>query len=202
MEITMIGDTGLRIRLSDSDLEKYDLNCASLDYGNSETRRALWSIFDEAKKETGFDAAAQRVSISVFPDKTGGCEIFVSGIGDGASGGVPDTVVPNTRLPGQTVKKGEGCFRFDLLEDLLRACQFCIRYYPENDLLKTRAYFLGGTYYLSFGPPAKVTVHACLKTGPLLEFGDPVDKTERIRLSEYGELICLESAAKTLGTLL
>lgn len=49
---------------------KYDLTCDKIDYDNTETRKAVWSILDYAKHETGFDAAAGRIYIQVYPEKT------------------------------------------------------------------------------------------------------------------------------------
>ena len=67
--------------LSQSDMSEFELSCDSIDYDNTETRRALWSILDLAKHKTGFDAAQNRVYIQVYPSRGGGCEMFVTKLG-------------------------------------------------------------------------------------------------------------------------
>lgn len=78
MEVIRISDSKLKVMLSEEDMERFDLCRDELDYDNTETRRALWEILDEAKKETGFDAAKERVLIQMFRGKRGGCELFVT----------------------------------------------------------------------------------------------------------------------------
>ena len=81
MELIRINENKLKIMLSEGDMKQYALDCASLDYDNTETRRAFWSILDEAKHQTGFDAASQRVFVQLYPSKEGGCEMFVTKLG-------------------------------------------------------------------------------------------------------------------------
>jgi len=78
LEIIRIGENKLKLILSDEDLLKYHLKFESLDYDNTETRRVLWAILDEAKKKTGFDAAADRTLVQTYPGRKGGCEIYVT----------------------------------------------------------------------------------------------------------------------------
>lgn len=78
MEIIRIGDNKLKLILNDEDLEKYNLKFESLDYDNTKTRRVLWSILDDAKQKTGFDAAAERTLVQAYPGRKGGCEIYVT----------------------------------------------------------------------------------------------------------------------------
>lgn len=81
MELIRINENKLKIMLSEGDMKQYAIDCASLDYDNTETRRAFWSILDEAKHQTGFDAASQRVFVQLYPSKEGGCEMFVTKLG-------------------------------------------------------------------------------------------------------------------------
>ncbi|MBE6686252.1 MAG: adaptor protein MecA [Ruminococcaceae bacterium] len=78
MELIIIGDSKLKIMLSDKDMEKYSLNIDSVDYDKTETRRAFWSILDDVKHRTGFDAANSKISVQLFKGKGGGCEMFVT----------------------------------------------------------------------------------------------------------------------------
>ena len=78
MEIIRIGENKLKLILTDEDLLKYHLKFESLHYDNTEMRRILWTILDEAKKKTGFDAAAERTLVQTYPGRKGGCEIYVT----------------------------------------------------------------------------------------------------------------------------
>ena len=73
MELIKISDTKLKITLTKDDMIRYELNCDTIDYDNTETRKAFWNILDHAKHVTGFDAASERVFIQLYPDKGGGC---------------------------------------------------------------------------------------------------------------------------------
>ena len=59
-------------------MDYYQLNSETMDYDDTATRSAFWRILDRAKKQTGFDAARDRVLIQVFPRKSGGCEMYVT----------------------------------------------------------------------------------------------------------------------------
>lgn len=78
MDLILISSTKLKIMLTSGDMAAYSLTCDSIDYDNTETRRAFWDILDTAKHKTGFDAASDRVFIQVFPSKGGGCEMYVT----------------------------------------------------------------------------------------------------------------------------
>ncbi len=78
MEHILISENKLKVTLDAADMKNLSLSCDDIDYDNTETRRALWSILDEAKHKTGFDAASKRVFIQVYPSKGGGCELYVT----------------------------------------------------------------------------------------------------------------------------
>ncbi|MBR5515337.1 MAG: adaptor protein MecA [Clostridia bacterium] len=86
MELILIGDRKLKIMLSDKDMEKYALKLEGIDYDNTETRRAFWSILDDVKHKTGFDAAGAKISVQLFRGRSGGCEMFVSKINEAQTG--------------------------------------------------------------------------------------------------------------------
>ena len=81
MELILISESKLKIMLSPDDMKEYEIDCQSVDYGNTETRRAFWSILDRAKQQTGFDAASERVYIQMYPSRDGGCEMYVTKLG-------------------------------------------------------------------------------------------------------------------------
>ena len=84
MELIKISDGKLKVMLSPEDMARYAISCETLDYDNTETRRAFWDILDIAKHETGFDAARDKVYIQAYPSRTGGCELFVTKLAEQA----------------------------------------------------------------------------------------------------------------------
>ncbi len=181
MKLELLGDRTLRVTLSRSDLGAYSLSCDGIDYSNTETRRALWDIFDRAKHETGFDAAASRVYIQVYPDSTGGCEIYASrvcGEPDGDSG----VLVHNEILR-------SAVFRFHSLSELIRACRalLCGPFRPR----RSRLFFSDGEYFLEIVPDGGSV---------LCEYGESGDAEDFSFCSgEMCELLISENAVETLA---
>ena len=130
MELLLITENKLKIMLSRDDLCSYGITVDEIDYDNTETRRVFWSLLDEAKQKTGFDAAISRIFIQIFPDREGGCEMYVSRLRsiEGQKRGV-------------TCKIDASCARrafvFDSLERLLAVCR-AVRGAPP--LLSSSAY--------------------------------------------------------------
>ena len=114
MELIRISDSKLKITLSVADMERYALCSDSMDYDNTETRRAFWEILDEAKHKTGFDAAKERVFVQVYPSRGGGCEMYVTKVG---------TLSENAAEKPPTRRRPRvGIYRFSSMQDLLSAC--------------------------------------------------------------------------------
>ncbi len=80
MELHLIGVNKLKVTLTPDDMSEYALTCDTIDYDNTTTRRAFWDILDKARSRTGFDAASDRVFIQVYPNKSGGCDMYVTKI--------------------------------------------------------------------------------------------------------------------------
>ena len=78
MEIVRINEKKLKLTLDEEDVKRYGVDVARLDYADTETRRVLWHLLDEAHVRTGFNAASDRVLIEAFPGRRGGCEIYVT----------------------------------------------------------------------------------------------------------------------------
>ncbi|MBQ4151063.1 MAG: adaptor protein MecA [Clostridia bacterium] len=78
MELLKISENALKVSLSREDMEFYDIEFDALDYSNTETRRVIWSILDEAKRTLGFEAVRDKLYIKAFRSRCGGCELFVT----------------------------------------------------------------------------------------------------------------------------
>ncbi len=128
MELILISDSKLKVMLSAEDMAHYDLNCETIDSVNSPSRRAFWNILDEAKRQTGFDPAGERVFVQLYPERSGGCEMFVTKLGiraaqtlmpqaEAGKGRERYISVPTPRVPRERV------YIFTSLTDLLSACR-------------------------------------------------------------------------------
>ncbi len=100
MELIKISESKLKVTLSADDMAHYDLSCETIDYENTETRRAFWDILDIAKHRTGFDAARDKVYIQVYPCRTGGCELYVTKLqNEACSEGLLTDEPPEQEIP-------------------------------------------------------------------------------------------------------
>lgn len=122
MEALLISADKLKVILTASDVDKYSLDCKNMDYSNTETRRAFWSILDDVKQQTGFDAASQRVLVQVYQSKGGGCELYVTKInGKSSSGKSDDSISLRINRCSETDKPVK-IFAFDDMNNLLAVC--------------------------------------------------------------------------------
>lgn len=132
MELILLNEKKIKIILTADDLYSMNLTCDKIDYDDTKTRRAIWDIFDKAKEETGFDAASEKVYIQIYPITGGGCEMYVTKIGETASQREPQ---PDNLL-----------FVFGSFDDLcsaLNACE-CYGYDMEYEIFKNE----NGAFYL------------------------------------------------------
>lgn len=125
MDYLRIGESKLKITLTQDELSFYGMDLSALDYSSTETRRAFWAILDDAKHATGFDAASGRVCVQIYTSKTGGCEMYVTSAPNTAE----PIICPDDQSMALTVcgilpkLYGETVCSFDSLSDLLTACK-------------------------------------------------------------------------------
>lgn len=163
MELILISDTKLKVMLSASDMQKYELDNETIDYDNTETRRAFWQILDEAKHKTGFDAASEKVFIQVYPSRSGGCEMYVTKLGALSSALTGDALSRKTSF---SMLRGRiGIYHFDNLEDVITVCK----------KLKELKYSLESGLYLSDSGGYDLVIHerlhsSIMKPGSISEY--------------------------------
>lgn len=126
MELIRISDSKLKVMLSAEDMAHYELNCETIDSVNSPSRRAFWNILDEAKRQTGFDPAGERVFVQLYPERGGGCEMFVTKLGIRST----QPYVTHSETAGEPYIRAqtshaarERIYIFTALADLLSACR-------------------------------------------------------------------------------
>jgi negative regulator of genetic competence, sporulation and motility len=82
LELLRVTRSKLKISLDKEDMARFSLFGEKMDYEDEKTRRAFRKILSEVREQTGFDTEKERVIIRVFPSKDGGCEMFVTKIGE------------------------------------------------------------------------------------------------------------------------
>jgi len=121
MEMILISSNKLKIMLDREDMESYSLSCDTIDYDNTETRRAFWNILDDAKHKTGFDAASDRVFIQVYPSKNGGCEMFVTKVREGGKSRSDRNV--SCLVSKNGAERTDRIYAFSRLSDMMIVCR-------------------------------------------------------------------------------
>ena len=77
MELIPINESKLKIMLDEIDMREYRLGAES-DCADTETRRAIRSILDVARKKIGFNTEGAEIFVQMYTSKKGGCELFVT----------------------------------------------------------------------------------------------------------------------------
>lgn len=76
MELIKISQTKLKIMLSPEDMKHYELDTAKM--CDLSGRTAFRNILNDARDRCGFDTLGDRVFVQYYPEKNGGCEMFVT----------------------------------------------------------------------------------------------------------------------------
>lgn len=143
MELIIIGDTCLKVILTAEELRRFSLDLAEGELEGAAAKAALRELFDEIRRQSGFDASSDRVLVQLYPSKGGGCEIFLTKLGKvsrtrSTAERASDLTAPPELRP--------VLFRFERLSELLAVCrQLCRTGYA---LLSTVYAADDGRYYL------------------------------------------------------
>lgn len=191
MELIRISDSKLKVMLNADDMQHYALDRDAMNYDNTGTRRALWQILDDARQETGFDAAASRVLIQVYPSRDGGCELYVTKLLRQLPAG--------TEEPPAEKKDAPCLYEFETADDLLAACRALAAggYAGES-----AAYAEGKRLFLEAEEADdRPLILPGFRPGLLPEFGRPLDKRESAYIREHAECLIPENAVARLAPL-
>lgn len=200
MELILINESKLKVMLTPSDMESYSITCDTIDYENTETRRAFWNILDEAKHKTGFDAARDRIFIQVYPSKNGGCELYVTKLihNDCPYNETPkeDNITCRINIKRPVVPE---IYSFDNIDYLITACNQLARngYIEESSVFADKdgkKYYLvlsGAVKNMRFNRYSFITEYGDRRNGNFFE----------LYLSEYCTCICEDNAVGILSKL-
>jgi len=204
VELLLISDSKLKVMLTPEDMSRFELTCESIDYDNVETRHAFWSILNEAKQQIGFDAAADRVFVQVYPSKSGGCEMFVTKID---ISNVSKSSVKSTTVPPRSRKLAQSIFAFDDMEAMLSACYHIN---GSDNYVTSDAYCdERRRYYLAIHSEIDRSSHAYergrgvdLKFPAAIEYGYALDDSSALSyIHEHCHCICVGNAIDQLARL-
>ena len=202
----MIREDKLKVLLTPFDMMKYELTCEKLDYDNTETRKAIWSILDFAKRETGFDAAIGKIRIEVYPEKSGGCAIYITKL---KSSDLPSHEPMNETIAKATPPSGKTTvvYQFKETDSLIRVCRFLShRGYRDESSAFFEAPEKGELrYFLEIreAAPTSLKKTRYLKENLFIEeFGEKLESEESVfYLHERTSPICRDNAVQTLAAL-
>lgn len=198
MELILINSSKLKIMLSHDDMKRYDLDTDCIDYDTTATRRAFWSILDDAKCQTGFDAASDRLFIQLYPSKEGGCEMYVTKMSVPRLPSAQDsrkTALADRQYGGREQTDAYG---FDSMNSLLCVTRrlLSLGFDGESQVYRDD----GGRLFLLL---SRYGIGAPLdEFSFILEYGN-AENVEQLKLyiSEHAVCICPHGAVERLGVL-
>ncbi len=154
MEIIQISKTKIKVMLSSDDMKAFDFDPSFS--GDISNREAFRNILKAAKDKCGFDTEGDRIFVQYYPEKGGGCEIFV------------------TRLSADILKSNQKTvndrkyiiYRFKVLQNLLMLCRTLTDeitadvYVVENALSKKEYYMLTDRKIINVGEFSGEEIHS------------------------------------------
>ncbi len=212
MEFILINENKIKVMLTNEDLSDFELRADELDYSNTETKRMFWDVLSRAKHKTGFDTDGQRVLVQLYPSRKGGCEMFVTKIGnlspndsgcceqDSLSAEIHDKKASFEKAP-KIYKKSKinyCVFSFVSLEDMLSVCRELQRFeYSE----KCSAYIGDNKFYYLVLSGIDTSGYTPFdKFSFIGEFGTLENyETVKYYLSEHGTELCANNAVEILS---
>ena len=199
MELIVINENKLKITLSECDMKQYSLDCSTIDYDNTETRRAFWNILDEVKHKTGFDAASQKVFIQLYPSKEGGCEMYVTKLGGGHKNGQTEEPVPDShRL--HPLHRRRTAYSFEDVEHLLSVCKRLSAMGFSDKSSAWRSDLDDKKYYLILVEPEENAYLPLSECSFICEYGKSENlKVTLLMLHEHASCICKAGAVEILS---
>lgn len=130
----MISPGKLKLMLTKSDLDRYELDTATMDSEDALTRQAFRTLLADVKRVSGFDASNEKVFIQLYPSRDGGAEIYITRL-----------TRPSDKVRDAAAVKVTEVYRFENIPLMLEACSRI----PEQSIPDvSSAWQNGGEYYL------------------------------------------------------
>ena len=199
MELIVINENKLKITLSPCDMKEYALDCSTIDYDNTETRKAFWNILDDVKHKTGFDAARQKIFIQLYPSKEVGCEMYVTKLGcSERSEEKPDGELHRLH----PLHRRRAAYSFNSIDKLISVCRRLSEIGFSEKSSAWHSISNSGKYFLIIEEPEENAYLPLSECSFICEYG----KSESLKhtllfLHEHADCICGEGAVETLAAL-
>ncbi len=213
MKTIRISDTKLKVMLSKRDMLDSPVGEGIIDTASDETREAIRGFLDKAGREHGVDISSGRLFIQLYPDKEGGCEMFVTRL-DGKTAAtinekdqkeampmIPRAAVKtdSTEKVTRTSRYAVGIYEFAELEALLCACGRL----SEAGTAGQSAVYAGEFPMRYFLVICESGSHSDIPTDALIdEYGGKRRKNEVYAyIKEHCKVVCGNDAVQCLGAL-
>ena len=203
MELIRISESKLKIMLTPTDMRQFELSTDNFYDDSEKMHRSFRRLFDEVKRQSGFEADDHRISVQYFPSREGGCEMFISNLSSDREKS-SCALTPTQGMHPAMHTRGSFCrsfaYRFDGLEELLLVCR---RLLPMDYITASSAYRDdAGRYYLFLSTFAASPFATPEELYFIVEYGTIQNASQlRLYLSEHGRVICAEDAVGTLGAI-
>ena len=188
MEFLNIGDTKLKVTLTQSECARYGIDTAKTDFTRAEIKGVMRDIILMAEEKCGFSVVSEKILVQLYPLPSGECEIFVTKL----------TGLPNKErmaLKGadglSTLESRQGIYRFDSREELIAAARAIAASEAECELYIDEV----GQYYISI---EEGIVDGISDYEVLVEFGERLKNLPLHVLSEYGKLLIWENTLERI----
>lgn len=213
MELIVINENKLKIMMSAPDMEKYGLDENAFHLSIIDTRKILDRIIHSSPLKTGFEKILpnEKILMQLYPEKTGGCELFVTRIPlcneedfiSVTHENEERLLLPQAKAKQVQTKKTTITYSFKKLDSAIRAARELKtrRFSGESSLYRDDM----GKYYLSTcakrdgSESGKANTYDA-QTLCLSEFGELENsETSMLHLIEHGKCILKENAVQTLS---
>ena len=206
MELIRISDRKMKIMLTPTDMRQFELNADTFGEDSAEMHKSFRLLLDEIKKQTGFEADDNRISVQYFPSREGGCEMFISYSPlccDDVGTDAHETHPCKRALQVHPKHKGgafhrECAYRFSTLNHLLSVCRrLCkIGYVGSSSVYRDEK----DQYYLLITVLATSPFMTPDEINFIVEYGSIENVTLlKLYLREHGNTICTDNAVHQLG---
>lgn len=208
MELIVINENKLKIIMNKTDMKNYGLDENEFHCSVINTREILEKILHNAPLKTGFENISHedKILIQLYPDKNGGCELYVTKITlDEKEGAIfmpqeneEKYLLPKPIQKKQTIKNQIISYRFECLEDSIKAAKELIL----RDFVGESSFYRNADkkYYLLLNPKQNKNDDFTPQIEFLSEFGEVVNiENTFLLLSEYGKCIFKHMAIELLS---
>ena len=192
MEFISIGKSKLKIIMSADDMLKFGIDLSALEHNDQSAVSTLTDVIKGGGGELGFDIKSSKLYIQCYPSREGGCEMYVTKLGD----------LGRSREPGGEKRPSSGlrqvAYSFETLRDLISVCKrlFNIGYDEVSE-----AFSCGSKFLLLLSEPEENAYIPLSEFSFIREYGKSESiKNSELLLAERGRRICSPNAVEILSS--